>query len=178
MLFELRNFLGISVKVSVIPSLGVDGRFSKSELLIKRSGGPGLGHATVPNSLETWSLVQKSENTGNFKLPSPISDNPDVGGQGQWKSGQLCLVLFRVFFLKAGQHRDRKVQTNRHRTAFCTKLPDRIGQRTESRQTESGYKDNGQESQAESRQQTDTRHDFPGQKRDKDRTRTVLSADV
>ena len=55
------------------------------------------------------------------------------------------------------------------------------GQLTESRQTESGQTDTGEKIQTEFGQQTDTGHDFSGnsgQKRDKDMTRKVLSADV
>ena len=89
----------------------------------------------------------------------------DVGGQGQWKSGQLCLILVqpdrqttdRVFFENPDKIRtpDRietdRIRTDRHRTGFFTKFRTESGQRTESRQTESGQTDTGQRILTESR---------------------------
>ena len=96
--------------------------------------------------------------SGTFKLSSLISENPDVGGQGQWKFGQLCLFVVRQttdgFFLKSGQNLDRKIRTNSHRTTFFSKLPDRIGQRIESRQTESGQTDTGRKIRTADRYRT------------------------
>ena len=84
---------------------------------------------------------------------------PDVGVQGQRKSGQPCLVLVRP---------DRKT-TDRVFTKFRTKS----GQRTESRQTESG-----QRIWIVSGQRTESRQEKSRQKRDTDRTRTVLPTDA
>ena len=92
-------------------------------------------------------------------------NSPDVGGQGQRKSGQLCLVLVRpdrqttdrVFFENPDKIRtpDRietdRIRTDRHRTGFFTKFRTESGQRTESRQTESGQTDTGQRILTESR---------------------------
>ena len=82
---------------------------------------------------------------------------PDVGGQGQRKSGQLCLVLVRP---------DRQT-TDR----VFLKIRTKSGHRTESRQTESGQTDTGQKIRTESGQQTDTGQDFP-ENPDKNETRT------
>ena len=71
---------------------------------------------------------------------SEKDSSPDVGGQGQRKSGQLCLVLVRpdrqtadrVFLRNPDKIRtaDRietdRVRTDRHRKAFFSKNPDRI----------------------------------------------------
>ena len=98
----------------------------------------------------------------------------DVGGQGQRKSGQLCLVLVRP---------DRQTPDR-----VFLKIRTKSGHRTESRQTESGQTDIGQDflqnsGQNPDRIRTADRHRTgfsgkSGQKRDTDRTRTVLSADV
>ena len=89
----------------------------------------------------------------------------DVRGQGQWKTGQLWLVLVRperqttgsFFFI---------IRTDRHRTGFFTKFRTESGQRTKPRQT-----DTGQKIRTESGQQTDNGHDFP-ENPDKNETRT------
>ena len=55
----------------------------------------------------TYTTILRSESKLMYKSGS------DVGGHGQWKSGQLCLVLIRPdrqttvsFFLKSGQQTD------------------------------------------------------------------------
>ena len=84
----------------------------------------------------------------------------DVGGQGQWKSGQLSVSSLSG-------------RTDRHRTAFFTKF------RTESLQNpDRQTPDRKSRQNLDSRQTLDTIFRKTGQKRDKDRTRTVLSADV
>ena len=70
-----------------------------------------------------------------------------------------------------------KIRTDRHRTAFFLKIRTKSRQLTEPRQTESGEIDTGQKIWTESRQKTDTGHDFL-ENPDKNETRTVLSADV
>ena len=55
----------------------------------------------------------------------------------------------------------KKIRTDRHRTAFFSKIRTESGQLTKSRQTESGQTDTGQRIRTESGQQTDTGHDFP-----------------
>ena len=81
----------------------------------------------------------------------------DVGGQGQRKSGQLCPVLVRP---------DRQTADR-----VFLKIRTKSGQRTESRQTESGQTDTRQKIRTESGQQTDTGHDYP-ENPDKNETRT------
>ena len=68
-------------------------------------------------------------------------------------------------------------RTDRQRTAFFRKFGTVSGQRTESRQTESGQIDTGQKSRTTDRHRT-LFSGKSGQKRDKGRTRKVLSADV
>ena len=118
------NF-GIS---SVIPSLSVDGSFSKSEVLIHRSGGPGLEHTTVQNFIqwkpELW--CQKSEDIRQFQInhwPFRITQTP-ADEDSENSDSTVSSLSGRtdrqrtVFFLKSGQNLDRKIRTNRHRTAF------------------------------------------------------------
>ena len=73
---------------------------------------------------------------------------PDVGGQGQRKSGQLCLVLVRP---------DRQTPDR-----VFLKIRTKSGHRTESRQTESGQTDIGQDFLQNSGQNPDS-----GQNRDR-----------
>ena len=69
--------------------------------------------------------------------------DPDVGGQGHWKSGQLCFARVRP---------DRQTMDS-----FFSKIRTESGQRTESRQQKSG--------------QTGIGHDFP-ENPEKNETRT------
>ena len=102
-----------------------------------------------------WSLWVNFTWINRLELPEWNFQNPD--GQGQFKSGQVCLVFVRP---------DRQTMDsfffnlNRIRTAD-RQILDRI--RTEWRQ------------QTESRQKILTDAWNSGQKRDKDRTRTALS---
>ena len=123
-----------------------------------------------------------------------IGFHTDVVGQGRWKSRQLCLVLFRpdrqttgsFFFYnpdrirtESGQRTGsrRKIRTDRHRVVFFPKIRIESGQLTEPRQTESGQSDTRQKIRTADRHRTRFSRKS-GRKRDKLRTRTVLSADV
>ena len=110
-------------------------------------------------------LLHHDMRKSNFVLKS--TSKSDVGGQGQRKSGQLCLVLARpdrqtadrVFSRNPDKIRTAdRIETDRVRTdRHLTENPDRI-QTADGHRTEFSGKS--------------------GQKRDTDRTRTVLSADV
>ena len=67
-------------------------------------------------------------------------------------------------------------RTDRQRAAFFLKIRTESGQLTDPRQTESGQTDTGQKIRTADRHPTRF-SGKSGQKRDKDRTRTVLSAD-
>ena len=91
----------------------------------------------------------------------------DVGGQGHRKSGQLCLVLVRP---------DRQTTDS-----VFSKIPDRI--RTADRIEIDRIRTDRHRTENPDRIRTADRHRTrfsgkSGQKRDKDRTRTELSADV
>ena len=108
---------------------------------------------TIPDNIRT-----DTEQTISFTE----SGQTDTGQHFFKKSGQNP---------DSGQDRDKKIRTDRHRTAFFLKIRTESRQLTKSRQTESGQTDTGQKIRTESGQRTDTGHDFP-ENPDKNETRT------